>query len=105
MEWIAGAAAAAGGGASERQTLHPLGMAEREFLRHHAAEGNAERSGAGPPDGVHHRRRIVAIVGHAIGAVRLARLTEAALVIGEERKAPRQRAFKDAGLAPEIAIG
>jgi hypothetical protein len=105
VQRIAGAAAPARRRAGERQSLDLLRMAQREFLRHHAAERYAEHARRGPTDGVHYLRRVVGVVGHAVGAVGLARLAESALVIGEEGEATGQRAFQHAGLAPEIAVG
>src|SRR6185312_15823189 len=105
VQRIARAAAPAWRGAGERQALDLPRMAEREFLRHHAAEGDAEYACALPADRFHHVRCVVGVVGHAVGPIGLARLAEPALVVGEEGETLGQRAFEHAGLAAEVAIG
>jgi hypothetical protein len=62
VQGVGRAARAARAGRHQRQARHAPGMAQRQFLRHHAAEGIAQHRRAAPsrrasPAGRRHRRR------------------------------------------------
>lgn len=69
-------------------------MPEREFLRHHVAEADAQDMRIGPADFVHQPGGIVGIIGHGEGLIAFPALAQAALVVSQKVEMPDQRTGK-----------
>ncbi len=59
-------------------------MPNRELLRDHAAEGHAEDHALVPPNRIHQRRGILAVVVHGVRRWGLVGLSETPLVISQD---------------------
>ena len=91
MERVGGSSISPRGGAAERKLRHSIRVPNCQFERDHAAERQPDDICALPADSVHQSRRIVRIVTHRIGLVRLRRPAEPALILGEDVKGFRER--------------
>ena len=103
MERVGRTARATGGGATQHQAQHPPRTPERQFLGHHATEGNADDMGAVPTGGIHDRFCVLRVLHHGVCNVRLVGEAGATLVEGEHIEAVRQGAVEDVRLAAQVA--
>ena len=83
VQRVAAAAVATGRRAAEHQPLHALGERDRELLRHHATEADAEHPRRRPADVVEQRRAVGGVVGHRRHVVRDRGAAQAPLVVHE----------------------
>ncbi len=103
MQRVGGQPVAARRGAEQRHFFNPFGMAQSQFLRHHAAKRQTNNRQAVIAQRIHQRGGIICIGLHRVAAIRLVGLTKPALVIAGQMKMARQRAVHDIGRYPQIA--
>ncbi len=85
------AAGTARRGAAEHEPLDAVGRGDRELLRDHAAEADAEDAARVPSEMVEERESVGGVVGHRVRPGRDRRLPEPPLVVRRNIEALRER--------------